>query len=270
MVYAQTNYPQTQGINGRYTIHDIGCFLTAFCNLLARFGRPIDPLSLNNIFRDRGIYIDVDDGIRDDLAWNSITQYLGDVVVTGTGGAGVPPTVNAIVKFIYQSKSKPWLDAAKTKPNIVTHFCLVDHIEGGTVYILDSWDGVVKNASNYGGVKAYATYQLNSPAPQPTGGTPMTQAEAEAIVDGLVYRGFLKRPGDAGGIKNYAAQLLKGNYEFIGSDVTASQEFKNIYVKTVEKVVPVEVIKEVPAATQPDPDGQKWRDAQNIFPGLFK
>ena len=150
MAYRQTDYQQIQGINGRYTIHDIGCFITSFCNLLTRFGRSIDPPSINAAFIQRNSYIDVDDGIRDDVGWDTITKYDSNVVVTSTGGPGIPPTNNAIVKFIYNSfqTGKP-----------TTHFCLVDHISNGVVYILDSWDGVVKDAAHYGGVKAWATYE---------------------------------------------------------------------------------------------------------------
>lgn len=70
MSYAQTNYLQPIGIAPtKYTIAATGCFLTAFANLLTdRFSKPIDPVGLNAVFRDRGIDIDVDDGVRDDLA----------------------------------------------------------------------------------------------------------------------------------------------------------------------------------------------------------
>lgn len=152
MAYGQKNYLQTQGINGKYRISQIGCFLTAFSNLTERFGRPVDPISLNAIFRDRQIYIDVDDKIRDDLYWSAITKYDGNIRVTGTG-SGRPPHSNAIVKFSGLSS------------RFGTHFCLVADAKNGS--IVDSWDGQVKSWDAYGGPKAWATYQDFTPRPTP-------------------------------------------------------------------------------------------------------
>ena len=154
--YAQTSYPyEKQGINGKYSIGEIGCFLTAFCNLLQRFNKNIDPKSLNTIFIQRGIWIDVDDGIRDDLGWESITAYDGQVKVQGRpGGAGWPPHNNAIVKFYYKSQRTG---------QMVTHFCLVADAAAGTV--IDSWDGVLKKPGIYGTPVAWAAYENVVPQP---------------------------------------------------------------------------------------------------------
>lgn len=142
-MYAQTNYPVPQGIPPtRYTIAEVGCFITSFCNILERFGTPIDPPALNNFLRDNGIYIDVDDGVRDDVAWNTITRYDPSVTVAKVGN-GRPDSNNSIVKFVYNSGKS-------------THFCLVNNINDGT--IIDSWDGKVKSWNAYGGPVAYAVY----------------------------------------------------------------------------------------------------------------
>jgi hypothetical protein len=164
MAYGQINYPQKVG-NGPYTIAEIGCFLTAFCNLLSRFGEQIDPPALNNEFMQKGSYLlDPEDGpgVHDDLAWGSVSAHDGQVVVVGTGGPGWPDSNDAIVKFIYTSK--------RTGQH-VTHFCLVQDHNAGT--ILDSWDGNVK-ASPYGVPVAWAKYErhqpqvVTPPAPQST------------------------------------------------------------------------------------------------------
>lgn len=160
MAYGQKNYPQIQGINGRYTIAQIGCFITAFCNLLERFGEGIDPPTLNNFFVGNGIYIDVDDGVRDDVGWGTVSARDGNIAVTGTGN-GAPPVNDAIVKFIYRSISNPTLPNGK--PNMISHFCLVADAAKGL--IIDSWDGVVKSWNVYGGPLAYATYAKNTPQP---------------------------------------------------------------------------------------------------------
>jgi hypothetical protein len=170
MAYAQKNYPQIQGINGRYPISKIGCFVTAYCNLFADFGITVDPLTLNNQLRDRGIFVDVDDGIRDDLGWNSATRYDSTIVVGTIGVAGQWPDTNqAIVKFHYQSISEPWITVhGKRIANMISHFCKV--ADWRTHTIVDSWDGVVKPAGVYGAPVGYATFfrPAANPAPAPT------------------------------------------------------------------------------------------------------
>lgn len=154
MAYAQKNYLQAQGIPPtKYRIDQIGCFLTSFANLLTyRFGKKVDPVTLNKVFKDKRIYIDVDDGIRDDLGWQSITGYNGKIVVRKTGSTAVPPDNKSIVRI-------------KAGNRFGTHFCLVEKIVGNTVYIVDSWDGKVKKASDYGPITGWASYKDITPQP---------------------------------------------------------------------------------------------------------
>lgn len=153
MAYAQKSYNEIQGINGKFRIAQIGCFLTSFSNLLERFGKGVDPLALNRAFRDGGVYIDVDDGIRDDLAWSSITRFNPNIQVVATG-VGAPTNNNSIVKFT--NLSNTW----------DTHFCLVADASKGL--IVDSWDGQIKHWSFYKGPKTWATYvDLTPPPPAP-------------------------------------------------------------------------------------------------------
>lgn len=155
MPFAQKNYLAIQGINGKYRIDQIGCYLTSFSNLLERFGSPISPVDLNAIFRDRGIYIDVDDNVRDDLGWQSITAYDGQVVVSqiNNSGGGWPTSNDSIVRFRYQGKS-----------GFTTHFCLV--VDAANHKIIDSYDGQVKDGQvRYGTPTGWATYIKNVPQP---------------------------------------------------------------------------------------------------------
>lgn len=160
-MYAQINYSQKLG-TGPYTIAEAGCFLTAFCNLLARFGSPIDPPSLNNYFIQHGKYGDVDgDHTLDDLAYGTVTTYDGQITTVGinnSAGGVWPDSNDAIVKFHYQSKSKPLL--ANGKPNMINHFCLVADHTART--IMDSWDGTIKK-SPYGNPVAWAKYERHVP-----------------------------------------------------------------------------------------------------------
>lgn len=149
MAYKQTAYQQKVGNSG-YTIAEIGCFLTSFCNLLAeRFGKNIDPPSLNNFFTNHKVYLD-----GDLLAWGSVSAYDTQVHVMATGGAGWPKSNNSIVKFLYKDHSG----------HQVTHFCLVANASEHT--IVDSWDGVTKK-SPYGNPIAWAEYEK-------AGGHPIT------------------------------------------------------------------------------------------------
>ena len=133
--YGQKNYyDKMGGGNGGkpafYTIAQTGCFVTSFCNLLQRFGKDIDPPSFNRLYTQRGLYIDVDDGVKDDLGWSSITAYDGQVR-SAKVGVGWPADNNAIVKFAYTSP--------KTG-HPTTHFCLVADHQAKT--IVDSWDEI--------------------------------------------------------------------------------------------------------------------------------
>ena len=193
--YGQTSYPDLQGINGKYTIAQIGCLLTSFCNLLRKFGRDVDPASLNRLFAERGIWIDIDDGIRDELGWASVTAYDGSVHVSQVGGAAWPGTNNAIVKFHYQSRYRPWLTGANGVkiPNMLDHFCLVaDEVEHT---IIDSWDGQIKT-SPYGEPVAFATYEALGPMPvQPvpmprTRQTPAPSSKTHKVIAGETLIGI--------------------------------------------------------------------------------
>jgi hypothetical protein len=151
MPYAQINYTQKLGVGPSIdTIADVGCFLTAFCNLLERFAENIDPPTLNNYFIAHGSYL-VDGPNRDNLGWGSVSAYDGNIIASQIGGAGWPSSNDAIVKFIYRS---PRTGAQ------VTHFCLVADHTNGT--ILDSWDGRLKS-SPYGTPVAWSTYVKHAP-----------------------------------------------------------------------------------------------------------
>lgn len=151
MAYGQTNYQQKLGTGPSVSrIADVGCFLTAFCNLLERFGEGIDPPTLNNFFIQHGTFL-ADGPNRDNLAWGSISAYDGNVVASQIGGPGWPKTNNAIVKFVYKS--------SRTGAQL-THFCLV--ADWTQRVIIDSWDGHTK-VTPYGNPVAWATYDKHMP-----------------------------------------------------------------------------------------------------------
>lgn len=155
MSYGQKNFLQAQGIPPtRYRIDQIGCFLVAFSNLLERFGEGVNPITLNDYFVNHGTYVDVDDGVRDDLGWGSVSAYNGNLVVSQVGGAGWPNTNEAIVKFHFKS---PRTGIEQD------HFCLVADHNAST--IVDSYDGVVRAPGYYGQPVAWASYALNQPQP---------------------------------------------------------------------------------------------------------
>lgn len=197
MPYAQRNYNEIQGINGRYRINQIGCFLTAFSNLFERFGRPKDPIVLNAFLRDRNIYKDVDDGVRDDLWWAAVSTLDPNIVVTGSG-SGRPPHSNAIVKFTFKST---------TTNKWGTHFSLVADAHAGT--IIDSWDGKVKSWNAYGGPKQWATYQDNMPKPAPVSQPQASVATQQAVPPRhiRIEKGWgISHAAKAYGYKDYGSQ----------------------------------------------------------------
>ena len=206
MSYAQTNYLQPIGIAPtKYTIAATGCFLTAFANLLTdRFSKPIDPVGLNAVFRDRGIYIDVDDGVRDDLAWSSVTAFDGSVTVVQTG-SGAPTNDNSIVKFIYKSPRTG---------QTTTHFSIVASAARGT--IIDSWDGKEKSWNVYGGPKAYATYANSNPQPiQPIAApSPAANTGKLLFLPASAGQWRIYNVGGPYGVGHEIAKLWPGNPEW--------------------------------------------------------
>lgn len=164
MYYAQQHYPQQLG-NGQLTIAEAGCLLTATANLLVKLnGSGPDPVTLNEYYKQRGLYIHDADGADEDLAWTSVHQYDASIELQQSGGGAVPPSNIAIVKFHYNS-------VHTGQP--IDHFCLVDHVENGQVFIIDSWDGMYKGPAQYVGVYhspvAWATYVKAAPAPVSSG-----------------------------------------------------------------------------------------------------
>lgn len=210
MAYGQKNYADWQGIPPqRYRISQIGCFLTSFCNLLERFGRGLPPNQLNNIFINRGIYIDVDDGVRDDLGWQSVVAYDGHVALQKTG-TGIPPHKNSIVRI-------------KATNSFGTHFCLVDRIEGSTVYIVDSWDGAVKNSNVYGPITGWAAYGDIKPQPvQPIGEPKMTPDQERNA-----YRIVLNRAMEHAGSGRTGYQFITAAEAELKAQRTAVQNIQN-------------------------------------------
>jgi hypothetical protein len=162
MPFAQTHYSQKLG-TGIYSIAEAGCFVTAFSNLLERFGQSVDPPTLNNFFTQNNRYThDPSEpaGTADNVYWGTVSAYNGEILPVGLGGAGWPDSNDAIVKFIYRS---PRTGAS------VTHFTLVSNSAAHT--IVDSWDGVTK-VSPYGTPLAWAKYERHvaqpvSPPPAP-------------------------------------------------------------------------------------------------------
>lgn len=182
-MYAQKNYLEIMGINGKYRISQIGCFLTAFSNLSTRFGRDISPVQLNAAFRDRNLYRDVDDGIRDDLGYYYMTKYDSDIVVTGEG-KGAPTTNDAIVKFYFKGNS-----------GFNTHFCLVHDASKGQ--IVDSWDGKIKSWNVYGGPITWASYGFNGAVAAPTPALPVSDATSITVQKGWGLSHVAKAAGFA-------------------------------------------------------------------------
>lgn len=155
--FGQEQYNDKMG-NGTFTIREIGCFVTAFSNLLAKFGEgEVAPNVLNVFLTEHNVYLaDPLDGVgvKDDLSWGSITAYDHSVSVAATGSGSWPNSDNAIIEFRFNENGKE-----------ITHFCLVDSVANKT--IVDSWDGQVKEPGKYGAPVAWASYVRNVPQPVP-------------------------------------------------------------------------------------------------------
>lgn len=195
--FGQDNYNQPLG-NSNYTIAQAGCLLTAICNLLIKFdGSSIDPPAMDAWFlaHDDFIY-DSTDRANDDLAANSITKYDSTIINNASGsGAGVPSDL-AIVKFHYNG-------VHTGEP--IDHYCAVDHIDNNGIWIIDSWDGIVKAPSAYEGVYhqpvSWWTYTKNVDAPPlppvvPPAPIPAPSPQGALTADSPSYKPIIKNiPG---------------------------------------------------------------------------
>ncbi len=237
-MYAQRNYPQPLGTPPtKYTIAQIGCFLTAFANLRTRFGWGINPVALNAAFVQLNLYTDIGDGVKDALAWNAICVFDPRIELVATGGASAPPSNNAIVKFIYNGG--------------LTHFCLV--ADSGRGLIVDSYDGQIKSWNVYGGVKAWATYKDNQGGEMPL--TPQQQdkflkmgLQREPTAEELNNQAYATNPG-------LLADTLWNNG---GSDI-----YYNIF-----KPLPQDILNFMGAVYKLDTSQQKYIDEANALAPL--
>lgn len=142
--YGQKNYTEKLGA-GPDTIASAGCFLTAFCNLVKATGRgnPTPPY-LNDFFIRHDEYVD-----GELLSWSTVSHYRHYNVKPFSGTE--PP------------HGQGWA-IVRLNPSWGTHFCFVHHLDGSKVYIVDSYDGVIKDSAIYGKIDAYALY--TNPLPQ--------------------------------------------------------------------------------------------------------
>ena len=147
-MYAQKNYLEKQGVNGKYRISQVGSLLVAFSNLLKElFDEEVgsDPLSLNKMFAERGVYTAGDEGVQDQLSLDAVEAY--DPGIThGDVQLGTPENEYTIAMFT-------WL-GSDGKP--VNHYSLVHDAEKHL--IVDSFDGKVKSWDVYGGPVKYIEY----------------------------------------------------------------------------------------------------------------
>lgn len=160
--YAQKNYNQALEDNS-YTIAQAGSLLTAFANLLQRYGIHMDPPKLDAFLAEHGS--------GPDLSWSSIGLVDKLISVEQVGAAVPPSSVDAIVKFHHQSLDTPVVTVSGQEvPNMVDHFCAVDRISGGQLFIIDSRDGLVKSPMTYertyGKPLAWASYAKHIPVVQ--------------------------------------------------------------------------------------------------------
>jgi hypothetical protein len=131
--------------------------LIAFANLLERFGKPVDPATLADNMRSRGIA---------DVMFGSVSIIDSTVQVSNFSGPGVPTSNDTIMKFDYISP---------VTEQVATIFCLVADASAGT--IIDIYSGIEKSWSVYGGPGSYASYtntsvQASEPAPEAVVATP--------------------------------------------------------------------------------------------------
>jgi hypothetical protein len=204
--YAQKNYSQILGF-GPDTIASAGCLLVAIDNILQKNGINTDPVSLNEWFKNHDAFID-----GDLLSWTSISLYSPEIKANSPVlHSALPGSDNSIVQFHYQSVQHPW--SAPDVPNMIDHYCAVDRVENGQLFIVDSYDGLVKGPTSYESTYhkpvAWVTYAMaQPPAPAPVSRpTPAAPAVAPNLSD--TYSVMVPIPGYTNA--TFAANHVKSN-----------------------------------------------------------
>lgn len=265
MSYAQKDYLQTLGNNGKFTIAESGCLLVAFANLLERSGNPVAPDMLNSCFMEDGVYLQgATEGTRDSLTWASITAYDNTISVSDSG-IGVPTSNDSVVEMTYPSK---------LTGSDATTYALVADAAAGT--IVDSYDGVIKSWDIYGGPKkwvAYSTFPAIVITPLKAPETPAVAAQDSVPASPDSYQVLVQLNGygssrDAVARQNAIGIIVPGNY-YIFNQITGmlnvTKELKvlglwinpedNVRDTTVPEVTPaVGTDTSVPTKDQPEED----------------
>lgn len=223
-MFAQKVYSQKLG-NSNYTISQAGCLLVSICNLLEKLnGTAPDPPTLDLWYVSHGDFIyDKADNASDDLAANSISKYDPTIVNTASGSSAVPSSNIAIVRFNYNS-------VETGLP--ISHYCAVDHIDGSGVWIIDSWDGLVKGPSQYESVYhlpvAWFTYVKNNPAPVGPPYTLQHIATKQVKLNKDTYR-FNLTYGNAADIQAHPLSPAKAGSIFPTSTIVNHQDGQTYY-----------------------------------------
>jgi hypothetical protein len=189
-MFAQQNYPQKlSGVDA--TIAEAGSLLVAFSNLLEQAnGEQIDPPTLLQFFADHEIEV---------IDWTTISVYDLSIAIDQIGEGPTPPKMPVMVRFYTTSP---------LTGKYGDFYCAVDRIEAGKVFIVDSWDGVVKAPEvyepNYGGVTGWATYKRAVPSLAHTYVMRANQSIWEAArylripVDELIEHNEIEKPLEIG------------------------------------------------------------------------
>lgn len=143
--------------------------IISFANLLDRFGKSVSPITLEASLQDDGM---------GEVSLGSVSLYDKNVQISSFGQSGQPLRDDAIMRFEYFSPATG---------SIVTHYCLVKDAASGT--IIDSYSGVEKNWSVYGGPGAWAVYTNNEPvaASEPIPVNNSDETNNEPIEDNTAY-----------------------------------------------------------------------------------
>lgn len=173
--YAQTDprwANQRLGTVDGITLGMAGCFVVSFANVAEHFGKDVTPADLDNIFTDRGMYID-GNLCTDDM----LTKVYPEIQFTGVYNCdSIPCDLSVFNEFNnYEHEAIVELDASPA-PGVQTHFCrFYDYNpQTGVVRIVDSQDGqIVSIADRYGNpaefilkVVKYVGPSLFVPAPE--------------------------------------------------------------------------------------------------------
>lgn len=137
------------------TLGGYGCLITAYANVAQAMGKDATPLSINEAFKKKNMFVIDDVGEKSDVrSFDALCAVYPDIkyVETINWGSKLADIKYFDVRATTKKEIILMMDMRPYKAGVQTHFCRVigTNAAKNDVEIVDSWDGKRKWISSYG------------------------------------------------------------------------------------------------------------------------